>query len=140
MTIQSDPFFRNIDLFRNLGTTVLSGTKVFATWQLESIQASITRSGQQLRAAWADAGSMQEPAKWPDTVQSQMRNAIKMNRDYLTAMTDYQMESMRLLHDMGSEIQQLVTSAMNEQLVNIDVLASREKRKATAVSAQPVTA
>lgn len=140
MTIQPDPFSRTIDLFRNLGTTVLSRSKVFATWQLENIEASITRSGQQLRAAWADAGSVQEPEKWPDTVQSRMRNAIKMNRDYLTAMTDYQMESMRLLHDMGSEIQQLVTSAMNEQLVNIDVLASREKRKATAVSAQPVTA
>lgn len=129
MAIQSDALSRNLDFFRDLGTTFLSSTKDIAAWQLESMHASITRSGQQLRAVWSDTCSVQEPTKWPDTVQSGIRNAIKINRDSLIATTDYQMETMRLLQDMGNEMRQILTQAMNEQLVNIDVAASREKRK-----------
>lgn len=142
MTIQSDSLTRNIDLFRNLGTSFLSASETFAAWQFDSMQALITRNGQQLRAIWSNAGSAQEPAKWPDTVQNGLRNAVKMNRDYLIAATDYQMETMRLFQDISAEMQQVITEAMNEQLVNIDVVASRVKRngKATTLSSQKLAA
>lgn len=136
MAIQSDSISRNMDLFRELNTSLLSSSEAFASWQFDSLQALITRNGQQLRAIWSDAGSAQEPAKWSETVQSGMRNAININRDYLIAATDYQMETLRLLQEMGAEMQQLITEAMNEQLANIDVLGTRAKRsgKATALS------
>jgi hypothetical protein len=142
MAIQSDPLSRNIDLIRNLSDSILSGSEVFAAWQFDSMQALVTRSSQQLRTAWADAGAAQEPAKWSETLQNGMRNAIKLNRDYLIASTDYQMETMRLLQDMSSEMQQLITEAMNEQLVNIDVIGARVKRngKATTLSSQKLAA
>lgn len=142
MAIQSDPLSRNIDLIRNLSDSILSGSEVFAAWQFDSLQALVTRSSQQLRTAWADAGAAQEPAKWSETLQNGMRNAIKLNRDYLIASTDYQMETMRLLQDMSTEMQQLITEAMNEQLVNIDVIGARVKRngKATTLSSQKLAA
>lgn len=141
MDFQSDALSSNFDLFRNLSTSFLSSSEVFSSWQFDSIQALLTRNSQQLRTIWSDAGALQEPAKWPDAVQSGMRNAIKINRDYLIASTDYQMESMRLLQEMGTEMQQLITAAMNEQLVNIDVVASRAKRNGkAALSAQKLAA
>ena len=142
MAIQSDPLSRNVDLFRNLSTSFLSGSEVFSSWQFDSIQALITRHSQQLRAIWSDARAAQEPAQWSEALQSGMRNAIKMNRDCLIASTDYQMETLRLLQDMSSEMQQVMTDAMNEQLVNIDLLGSRAKRngKATALASQKLAA
>lgn len=134
MNLQFDPLSRNINLFRNLSSTLLSGSEELMSWQIDSAQSFLTRGSQQLKAALADAGSAQEPAHWPETVQSGMRNAIRMTRDCLVATTDYQMEAMRLLQEQGAETQKLITAALNEQLVNIDVVGSREKRsgKATA--------
>lgn len=140
MAIQSDPLSRNVDLVRNLSTSFLSGSGEFASWQFDSIQAAITRGSQLLRASWADACAAQEPANWSDAVQNGMRNAIKMKRDYLIAATDYQMETMRLLQEMGAEMQQAFTEALNEQLVNIDVLGAREKRKTNALASQKLAA
>lgn len=137
MNLQFDPLSRNINLFRNLSSTLLSGSEELMSWQIDSAQSFLTRGSQQLKAALADAGSAQEPAHWPETVQSGMRNAIRMTRDCLVATTDYQMEAMRLLHEQGAETQKLITAALNEQLVNIDVVGSREKRssgKATTLA------
>lgn len=140
MSIQFDPFSRSIDLFRNLSSCLLSGSETYSSWQIDSMQAAITRGSQQLRTAWSDIGAAQEPEKWSDAMQSGLRNAIKMNRDYLIATTDYQMETMRLLQEMGAEIQQLVTEALNEQLVTIDVVGAREKRRNGALASQKLAA
>lgn len=140
MATQSDYFARNLALTRNLSGSFLAGFEDFASWQFDSIQASITRGSQQLRGIWSDLGAAQEPANWSETVQSGMRNAIKMNRDYLIATTDYQMETLRLIQEMSAEMQQAITEALNEQLVSIDLVGSREKRKSTALSSQKLAA
>jgi protein involved in ribonucleotide reduction len=142
MKLQSDSFSRSIQLFRELGTSLLSGSEVFASWQFDSLQESMTRNTQQLRTAITEAGTVQEPLQLPETVQTGLRNAIKVSRDYLIATTDYQMESLRMLQSLRSEMQQIITDAMNEQLVNLDVATSREKRKGkgTALAAQEIAA
>ena len=140
MATQSDFLARNFELTRNLSGSFLAGFEDFASWQFDTIQASITRSSQQLRSIWSDLGAAQEPANWSEMVQSGMRNAIKMNRDYLIATTDYQMETLRLIQEMSAEMQQAITEAMNEQLVTIDIVGSRGKRKATALASQKLAA
>lgn len=142
MAIQSDPISRNFDLFRELNTSLLSSSEAFASWQFDSMQALVTRNSQQLRAIWSDASNAQEPAQWSETLQNSLRNAININRDYLIAATDYQMETMRLLQDMGAEMQQLISETMNEQLASIDMIGARTKRsgKATALSSQKLAA
>lgn len=142
MMFQSDPFSRSVEFFRDLGTSLLSGSEVFASWQFDSLQESVTRNTRQLRSAVTGASTAQEPAQWPETIQNGMRNAIKMSRDYLIAATDYQMESLRLLQGLGTDMQQIVTEAMNEQLVTIDMVASREKRngKGAVLAAQKIAA
>jgi len=142
MILQTDPFSRTFELFRDLGTSLLSGSEEMASWQFDSLQESMTRNTQQLRTAMSEASAAQEPAQWPETIQHGMRNTIKMSRDYLIATTDYQMMSLRLLQNLGTEVQQIITEAMNEQLVMIDVAASREKfnGKAATLAQQKIAA
>lgn len=125
MSLQTDPLSRTNELFRDLGTSLLSGTKAVACWQIDSLQESMTRNSQQLRAVMSESCAANKPA---DTIQHGIRNAIKMSRDYLIATTDYQMENARLLQNLGSDIQQIITDALNEQLLNLDVVATPEQQ------------
>ncbi|MDP2880569.1 MAG: hypothetical protein Q8N89_03195 [Azonexus sp.] len=132
MILNTDPFSRASELFRDLSTSLLSGSESMASWQFDHLQEAMERNTQQLRSTMSEACTAQEPAQWPETIQHGMRNAVKTSRDYLIATTDYQMESLRMLQNLSTEMQQIITEAMNEQLVNIDVLASREKRNGKA--------
>jgi len=100
MILQTDPFSRTFELFRDLGTSLLSGSEEMASWQFDSLQESMTRNTQQLRTAMSEASAAQEPAQW------------------------------------------IITEAMNEQLVMIDVAASREKfnGKAATLAQQKIAA
>lgn len=142
MMIQSDSFSRNLELFRDLSTSMLSGSEAYAAWQFDSLLESVARGIQQLRTPLAEVSSVQEASQWPETIQNSMRFAIKVSRDNLIAASDYQMESLRLLQGLGNEIRQRMTDAMNEQLVAIDVVASREKRqgKGHSLAAQKIPA
>lgn len=140
MAIQSDPFSRNLDLFRSLTNSFLSGSETYCSWQLDSTQAAITRGSQQLRGIWSELSAAQAPENWSEALHNAMRNAIKMNRDLLITSTDYQMESMRLLQEIGAELQQVVTEAVNEQLVNIDILGARQKRTNGALASTKLAA
>lgn len=128
MNLQSDPLSRNINLFRNLGKALLSGSGEFMSWQIDSTQAFITRSSQELRTVWSDMGSAPESAQWPEMLQNGMHKAIKLNRDYLAASTDHQRESMRLLQEQLGEVQEILVESFSEQIAASGLAISDEKK------------
>lgn len=134
MNLQSNLLFRNINLFHNLGNALLSGSGEFMSWQIDSTQAFITRSSQQLRTVWSDMSAAQAPAQWPEMLQNGMHKAIKLNHDYVVASTDYQMESMRLLQEQLGEVQEILVESFSEQIAAGDVAIADEKQ-----STKPIT-
>lgn len=127
MTPQFAPFTSNINLFRNLSSALLTGSAEFLSWQIDSTQAFITRSSQQLKAALSDLGSVQEPEQWPETMQNGLLKALKLSQDFLLASTEYQMESLRLLQAQSTETQKAIAEALNEQFAMVDASVQGDK-------------
>ena len=119
MNLQFDPFSSNISLLRSLGSTLLAGSEELISWQIDSTQAFVTRSSQQLKATLSGIAAAQEAENLQDGLQSLVHDTLKMTRDTLAASTDYQMETMRLLQKHGGESQKVMAEALDEQFTKI---------------------
>ncbi|MFZ2266776.1 MAG: hypothetical protein WAV95_04280 [Azonexus sp.] len=119
MNLQFDPVSSQFNFLRSLGSSLLAGSEELISWQIDSTQAFVTRSSQQLKATLSGMAAAQKAENPQDAWQSLMHNTLEMTRDTLLASTDYQMESMRLLQKHGTESQKALAEAVHEQFAKI---------------------
>lgn len=134
MNEQFDQFSHSIDFFRNLGVVTLSGSQELIAWQFDSAQALIALGSQQLRTVLSDARATQEREQWSEAVPTGLRNAIQMTRDCLLAVSDYQMDGLRLLQKQAAEARQLLSDSLSEQSPNIKLLRAGDKKSGKTTS------
>lgn len=132
MNPQFEPFSQIVDLSQNLGAAVLGGAEELTSFQLDHVQAFITRSSKQLRTSLSDARKAGEPGQWPEVFQQSIAGANAMLRDAFVSSLDYEMEMFRLLRKQAAEAQQLISDTVSEQVAAIEssVVGTRGKRSA----------
>lgn len=141
MNPQTNPFSRSIDLSKNLFAQTLSGMEELLTLGLDHTQEFVGRSTQQLKGALADPIVVDEASQWPDAMQQSMRTTLNLFRDTAQAATDYQVDSLRLLHNQAAEAQKSIAAAIYAQFEMVDqAVASTKRGSKTAVSSQKVSA
>lgn len=131
MNLKSDFLSRSIELLRSQNTSLLSGSEELLSWQIDSSQAFITRSSQQLRTILSDIAKALEPATCQEGLQNLLLDTLKMSHDTLLASTDYQMESTRLLQKQANEAQETLAALMNGQLSHFGEVIPAYKNQET---------
>ena len=141
MTPQFDPFSRHIDMSRNLFEQTLSGMEQLLALGIDHTQDFVGRSSQQLRSSLTDPAVIVEAAQWPDAMQQGIHVAINLARDTTLAVTDYQIDTLRLLQNQTAEMQKTLATAITEQFAIVDqsIASTPRSAKATA-SARKVSA
>jgi len=127
MNLLLTPLASNGDIMRNLGYTILSGSKDLISCQIDSTDAFVTRSSQLLKATLSGLAIAQEPERLPEAIQSIMQNTLEMTRDTLVATTDYQIETMRLLQKHGAESQKLFAESLEHQFHKLETAMPSEQ-------------
>ncbi len=141
MTPQFDPFSRHIDMSRNLFEQTLSGMEQLLALGIDHTQDFVGRSSQQLRSSLTDPAVIVEAAQWPAAMQQGIHVAINLARDTTLAVTDYQIDTLRLLQNQTAEMQKTLATAITEQFAIVDqsIASTPRSAKATA-SARKVSA
>jgi len=120
LTKQLDHSFDGIDLTRKWSTLALANFEQVASLHFDQFEAFFDRSSEQLKAAFADFGSVQEPVQWSEIVLTSTRKANDAIRDAILAASNYQIESLRLLQEQAEEAQKLMAASMAQQFAHIE--------------------
>ena len=141
MTKQFDHFFDGIDLTRKWSTLALANFEQTASLQLDQFEAFIDRGSEQLKAALADVGSVQEPVQWSEIMQTSMHKVSDTARDVILAASNFQIESLRLLQEQAEEAQKLLAASLAQQFAHIEsVSAGNKPGKSTTAAARKLAA
>lgn len=140
MIPQDNPFARNISLSKSLLEQSLSGMEQLMALGLDHAQEFVGRGSQQLKSALCDPIIVEEPAQWPDALQQSMHVGINLFRDTAQAVTDYQVDSLRLLQNQASEAQKSIAAAIYEQFEIVDQAVASAKRGSKTAALAKVSA
>ncbi len=136
-TSQVNPFSRGIDLSRSLFGQALSSIEELAGLGLDHTQELVGRNTRQLKDVLADPPVAVGGAQWPDSVQQSLHLTINLFRDTALAAADYQIDSLRLLHNQATEAQKSIAAAIYEQFEDVDqAVAGSGKRTGKSPSTE----
>lgn len=120
MTKQFDHFFDGIELTRKWSTLALANFEQMAALHFDQFEAFFDRGSEQLKAALAGFGSVQEPVQWSELMLTSMRKANDSARDMILAASNYQIESLRVLQEQAEEAQKLLAASLAQQFAHIE--------------------
>ncbi|HEX6734241.1 MAG TPA: hypothetical protein VF096_05470 [Azonexus sp.] len=136
-----NPFSQNVDLSKNLFAQALSAYEELVALGLDHTQDFVSRTTLQLKGALSDPIVVEDAAQLPDAVQQNLHVAINLFRDTALATADYQLDSLRLLHNQVSEAQKTIAATIQQQFAIVEQPAPGAKRGSkTAALAQKVSA
>lgn len=141
MNQQLNPFSQGFDLSRKLWNQALSGFEELVSLEFDHAQEFLGHSTKQLKAVMSEPGQVDELSQLPDAVQQGAHGIINLARDTAIAVTDYQIDTLRVLQNQSSEMQKTISAAFAEQVSWIQSTVSDEAQPAkTAASARKVAA
>lgn len=135
MTKQFDHFFDGIDLTRKWSALALANFEQTASLQLDQFEALVDRSSEQLKAAFAAFDSVQEPVQWSEIMQTSMQKANDSARDAILAVSNFQVESLRVLQEQAEEAQKLLTASLAQQFAHIESVNTGNKPGSSTTAA-----
>lgn len=82
---------------RNLAAESMSFTQELISWQLNSAEVLISLGKKQATTVMSYGSGAKNNGQWPEAMLTGLSNAVEMTRDSVAAVSDCQLEGLRLL-------------------------------------------
>lgn len=135
MTTQFAQYFDGIGLTRKWSTLALANFEQMASLHINQFEELVDRGSEQLKTAFAEFDSVQEPGQWSDIMLTSVRKASDGARDVILATSNYQIEALRVLQEQASEARKLVAASLNQQFAHIEAVNADNKPDASKTAA-----
>jgi hypothetical protein len=136
MTQDFDFMTRSTELFRKVSCAMLAGSEQLVVANLDSVQALVSRSSQQLRAVIADARSIETPKQASAVERAGVCIPLELTREVMLSTAACQVACVHRLQQQAAEAHQLFNDAFDTPMAALQETGSRQKKtyRAFAVS------